>query len=182
VPALWLKVVQLLSGYLVVRWLIWLAARFLFGYRVESTLSVDSNGLTYRGTTHLLGRTVRDVEEVFLSKELVSVALEKRFPHLLLLLGAFGLLCGCFYGMTAVIDGIQASYLAISLVGISIVAAGILLDLLLGSIAGYLGHKHSVLVSVASGPRRFLNRRFRVQGVDEGSAREFVAALQGSGE
>lgn len=180
IPSLWLKLVQLVSGYLVLRWLVWLAAHFLFGYRVESTLTVDERGLTYRAQTHLLGRTVRNVEEVFLNKELVSISVEKRFPHLLLLLGALGLLAGCFYGMTAVIDGIQASYLAISLVGIAIIAAGILLDLMLGSIAGYLGEKHSVLVSVASGSRGLWGRRFRVHGVDESRAHAFVTALSGS--
>jgi hypothetical protein len=172
-----IKLVQIWTGYLLLRWLVWSAARFLFGFRTISTLTLDGGELRLFSQTTLLGRNIRETEEVFLSPDLISVGIERRFPHLLLLLGALGLIIGAVYGITAVIDGIQASYLAISLVGLGFLAAGILFDIGLGALAVSMGESVSLLITVRRSPKGLSTHRFRIIGVDADEAHALIDAL-----
>ncbi|HIA00598.1 MAG TPA: hypothetical protein EYN66_01575 [Myxococcales bacterium] len=172
-----LKLVQICTGYLLLRWLVWLIARFLLGLRTTSILSLDGHQLRLVSHTHLLGRSIRESEELFLSTDLVSVGVENRFPHLFLLLGALGLIIGSVYGITAVIDGIQAGYLAISLVGFGFLAAGILFDIGLGALAVSVGESVSLLMTVRRKPGGAVTQRFRIVGVDSNEANALVDAL-----
>ena len=172
------KILQIVTGWLLARWLLWLAARHLLGYTVESRVTLDEGKLRYHATGKLLGREIRSVDEVWLAKDLVTVGVERRFPHLFLLIGALGLLAGAGYGITAVIDGIQASYLAISLFGLGILAAGVLFDLALGALAGFVGGRSALLVTLRSSSAWWPGERFRIMGVDDAAARAFMAQVE----
>ena len=175
-----LKVLQILSGYLVLRWVAWALGRYVLGYRVESRLEFRGDRLVYHSATHLLGRQIGTLDETYLVGDLVALGVERRFPHLLLLLGALGLIGGATFGITAVIDGIQASYLAISLVGLAVLTCGVLLDIGLGALAGFLGTRTSVLVTLRVTPHWWSGRRFRICGVEEGRAHDFVNKVTGT--
>ena len=170
-----IKLIQIFCGYLLVRWLVVVAGRYLAGLGTETELAWDGARLRMRSVTRLLGREVRRTDETFLAGNLVSVGVERRFPQLLLLLGALGVLLGAIYGLGWVIDGVQASYLPLAMFGLGVLTAGVLLDIGLGTLFGHLGGRTSLLVSIRSGARfSLLGRRFRVVGVDEEAARAFV--------
>jgi hypothetical protein len=172
-----LKLVQICTGYLLARWLVWLAARYLFGYRVKSSLSLENGQLRLQTQTSFMGRQIRDAEELFLQTDLVSLGVEHRFPHLFLLLGALGLIVGAVYGITAIIDGIQANYLAISLVGLGFLAAGVMFDIALGALAVSVGDSVSLLMTVRRSPKGLSTHCFRIVGVDPDDAHLFVNRL-----
>ncbi len=172
-----LELLQIVSGYLLVRWLVWLAGRYLLGFEVRGTLALAGGRIEYRSLAFLLGREIRKTEETFLARDVVSVGLETRFPHLLLLAGAFGLLLGAIWGLTAVIDGIQAHYVAISVVGLGALALGVLLDIGLGALFGHLGPRTALVFTLRSQTLWGPGRRFRLLGVDEDAARAFAARL-----
>jgi hypothetical protein len=177
-----LKFLQVMTGYLLLRWVVLLIVRYLFGYRVRSRISLDGDKVAYHSAVFLLGRRIREVDEIYLRRDLLKVGVEKRFPHLLLLLGALGLLIGSVYGITAVIDGIQAAYVTISLIGLGILTAGVLFDIGLGALAGHIGDRTALLVTLKNGEQWWSAQRFRIVGVEEASARAFVEAVASAEE
>lgn len=174
-----IKIVQGITGYLLLRWLVGLIVRHLLGYRVETRAEWDGQRLHLATRARLLGRELRSSEEVILASDMVSVGVERRFPHLLLLLGFLGTLLGAMYGVGWVVDGIQASYSGIALFGLGALAAGVLLDLALSTLAGYIGARASLLVSIRSAHRFSVGRHYRIVGVDEDAARAFVELVLG---
>ena len=169
-----LKLVQIVTGYLLFRWLAALGARYLLGYGVVTSLKWDGDKLWLDSKTRLLGRDIREVEETFLASDLVTVGIEKRFPQLFLLLGAFGTLMGAIVGVGWVIDGINASYIPLILVGLAALAAGVFLDLIFSAIANYVGDRVSLILTVRAGRLPVWSHRMRLVGVQETRARQFA--------
>lgn len=168
-----IKLLQIVSGYLVLRWAAVLFARHLLGYTVESTLVYNGRHLHYTSVAHLMGREIRRREEFILARDLVSIGLERRYPHIVLLTGALGLIVGSMVGIGWVIDGIQASYVPIALVGLSVLAVGVLFDIALAALGDFVGSQESILVNIKAQKGPF-GRRFRIVGVPEAAARTFI--------
>ncbi|MFT7621049.1 MAG: hypothetical protein ACI9WU_000210 [Myxococcota bacterium] len=173
-----LKLVQIVSGYVLIRGLSAVIGRHLLGYQTRSEVSWDGQALRLNATTSLLGREIRSSSEVFPHKELVSIGLERRYPYLLLLLGALGLVVGAVIGVGWIVDGIEAHYIPIAMAGLGALGAGIALDVGVGVLADYVGGKASLLVSVRSGGLG-LGRRLRIVGVPEAEAQRFVEVVAG---
>lgn len=176
----WVKVAQVCSGYLVARWLVVLAARHILGLVTEVRVSFDGSRLRLGHTARLLGRVVRESEEIVQGPDVLAIGVEKQYPQLILLTGAFGVLLGAIIGVGWVIDGIQASYVPIALFGLGVLAAGVALDIGLGALADQLGPRIGLLITIrARGKFELMPTRFRVVGVDEARARQLVAQLAG---
>ncbi|MFT5430144.1 MAG: hypothetical protein ACI9OJ_000817 [Myxococcota bacterium] len=174
-----IKLLQIISGYLLLRWIGVLFARHLLGYQVDSKLAYNGRHLHYTSQTVLMGREIRSVEEFILTRDLVSIGIERRYPHLLLLTGALGLIVGAMVGVGWVIDGIQASYVPIAMVGLGVLAIGILFDVALAALGDFVGDQESVLVAIKANNKLlgFFGRRFRIIGVPETGARAFISAV-----
>ncbi len=172
-----IKLLQIVSGYLLLRSLVAFASRYLFGYRVDTKLTFDGRYLKLHSTAWLLGRKIRETEETMLGTDLVSVGVERRYPYLLLLLGSLGVILGAVYGVGWFVDGIQVNYVPIAMVGLGVLGAGVVLDIALGSLADYVGSRASLLITVRTPRRLGLSRRFRVCGVDEEAAQTFTRHL-----
>ena len=172
------KILQIITGYLLFRWVALLAGRHLLGLESECKLRFDGEHLVMFRRVRLLGRTVRESEETVLARDVLTVGLERRFPHLLLLTGALGLLIGAIVGVGWVIDGIQASYIPIAVFGLAVLALGVGFDIALGSLADHLGPRAGLLLTLRT-TRGFqlVASRFRIEGVDEKSARALIRAF-----
>ena len=175
-----LKLAQIVTGYLLFRWLAALAGRYLLGYGVVTSLKWDGEKLWLDSKTRLLGRDIRRVEETFLASDLVTVGIEKRFPQLFLLLGALGTLLGAIVGVGWVIDGINASYVPLILVGLGVLAGGVLLDLIFSAVANYVGDRVSLILTVRAGRLPVWSHRVRIVGVHETRARRFAENVAGA--
>lgn len=172
-----LKVLEIVSGFALLRWVLLLIARYLLGASARTSAALVGGRLKLTTEKRLLGRDTARTEEIVTASDLVSIGVETRFPRLVLLMGALGVLVGAMIGVGAVIDGIQASYVPLALFGLGVLAAGIVLDIGMGSLADYLGGRTSLLVQIRSGGASFSwSRRFRITGVDQQAAADFVSA------
>lgn len=177
VPPAWLKTLQVVTGYALLRALGTLFGRFLLGYRVNSTLSWDGRHVLLKSETFLLGRSVRQSALTLLARDFVALGTERRYPQLLLLLGALGVLLGALVGIGWIIDGIEASYAGIGLVGLATLTAGVALDMGLHTLADYIGDRSSLLLTISTG-KLGGGRHFRIVGVKHDQAEAFVAEMK----
>ncbi len=178
----WVKALQAVTGYLVLRWLVVLAARHVLGLATEVRVSFDGQRLRLGQTARLLGRVVRESEELVQGPDVLAIGIEKQYPQLVLLAGALGLLLGSIVGVGWVIDGIQASYVPIALFGLGVLAAGVAFDIGFGALADHLGARVGLLITVRPTGRgiQLMPTRFRVVGVSEESARRLVQEFSGA--
>ena len=112
-----------------------LVARLALAYKRPTEVTLSDNGVRIRSRTELLGRTVRERDIVILREGLVRASREVRYPRLAFYAGLLALAVGSYVGVATLIDGVRAASPSLLLTGLLIVAAGILLDLLLGSVA-----------------------------------------------
>jgi hypothetical protein len=125
-----LAVTGLLFAIHVVR----LVARLALAYRRPAELTVSSSGIHIHARTLLLGRTVRERDHVILRSGLTRATREVRFPHLAFYAGLLALALGSYLGVATLIDGARAASPSLLLTGLLIVAAGVLLEMVLGSV------------------------------------------------
>lgn len=173
------KVLQILSGYLLFRWIAILAARHLLGFESECRVRFDGERLRLTRTSRLLGRTISESEEVVLGKDVLMVGYERRYPHMLLLLGALGLLLGAIVGVGWIVDGIQASYVPIAIFGLGALAVGVGFDVGLGALADYIGPRGGLMLTLRKDASvQLFASRFRIVGVPEEGARKLLEAIE----
>jgi hypothetical protein len=125
-----LAVTGLLFAYHAVR----LVARLALAYRCPAELTLSESGVHVHARIELLGRTLRERDYVILRGSLVRATREVRFPRLPFYVGLFALAVGSYLGVATLLDGIRAASPSLLLTGLLIVAAGVLLEMLFGSI------------------------------------------------
>ncbi|MGO8993946.1 MAG: hypothetical protein ACLQVI_11495 [Polyangiaceae bacterium] len=136
-----------LTGILFVLHATRLVARLALAYKRPAELTVSASGVHIHARTELLGRTVRERDHVILRSALTRATREVRFPHLPFYAGLLALAIGSYVGVATLIDGARAASPSLLLTGLLIVAAGVLLEMVLGSVQpGALGQCRVVLL------------------------------------
>ncbi|MEC8022531.1 MAG: hypothetical protein VX223_01265 [Myxococcota bacterium] len=172
-----LKVMAALSGFLLLRWSVTLMARYLLGYSSTCRLEYNGRRLRVQTTNRLLGRDIRSTDEFILSRDMLSVGVEKRFPYLMTLGGLFGLMAGSWVGLGWCIDSVQTNYVSIGLAGLLVIGSGVLLDIIFGSLADYVGDRDSIFLLVGPQRRMAARRGIRVTGITATDAQAFVSGF-----
>jgi hypothetical protein len=140
-------VVLAMTGILFVANAARLVAHFALGYRVPAEIALAEDVVRVRARTELLGRTLKEREIVIPREGLVAASREVRFPRLALYAGLLALAVGSYFGVDIFVDGARAASPSLLLTGILVVAAGIFVEMLLGSIEpGTAGRCRVVLV------------------------------------
>lgn len=126
----WVWVLQAVSGYLVVKGVARLFARYVLWSRKEARVRVSPRGLEVISREHLLGRPFKDRRELIPLSELRAISRETRYRGVLLYVGLACLLVGSFLGTGLLLDGLRVPGTSPSLltVGIGLLAVGVGLD------------------------------------------------------
>lgn len=128
------------TGILLVMHVARLIGRLALRYRRPAEVIVTDKGVTVRGRTELLGRTLREHESVIPIEGLLRATREVRYPRILLYTGLFALALGSYFGVALLIDGARAGSPELLGLGALLVAGGIGLDFLLeGARSGMRG-------------------------------------------
>jgi hypothetical protein len=164
----------LVSGVALFQWL----SRLLMaavGLRSEGAITLTSAGdLRVQRTTRLLGKVIRERDELVPRAALERVGRHARYPALTLLVGALALASGVVIGGLVLVDGARSGDTFLLLVGAVAVLAGGLCDLLASAFAA--GRRGRVSVFVQA-PRQ----RVCVSGVEDGEAERLLSAFEGAG-
>jgi hypothetical protein len=124
-----------------------LIARLALAYQRPAEITVSASGIHIHAQTKLLGRVVRERDHVILRSGLARATREVRFPHLPFYAGLLALAIGSYLGVATLIDGARAASPSLLLTGLLIVAAGVLLEMVLGSVQpGLAGRCRVVLL------------------------------------
>jgi hypothetical protein len=103
----------------------------LAGHRREGSLELVAQGVRVRRSTRLLGRVVRESDDVWSWAALVAIRQETRHAGLALALGAAGLAAGIVAGGLLGFDGLRAGEPSLLALAALVVLAGAGLDLAL---------------------------------------------------
>jgi hypothetical protein len=143
-----LAVTGLLFAYHAVR----LLARLALSYKRPAEVTLSDGGVRVRARTVLLGRTLREREHVIARGGLARATREVRFPRLAFYVGLLALAIGSYFGVATLLDGLRAASPSLLLTGLLIVAAGVLLELLFGSLEPAATGRCRIVLVPARGP------------------------------
>jgi hypothetical protein len=126
-----------------------LVARVALAYKRPAEVTISESGVHVHVRTELLGRTIQERDHVILRSALARATRDVRFPHLAFYAGLLALALGSYLGVATLIDGARAASPSLLLTGLLIVAAGVLLEMVLGSVQpGVSGRCRVVLMPV----------------------------------
>ena len=125
--------------------------RVALAYRKPAEVSMTDAGVRVKSRTEVLGRVVREREQVIVRAGLVRVIREVRFPRAAFYGGLLALAIGSWIGVRAFVDGVRAASPSLLLVGLVIVTLGIAADFVLGSVVPGSRGKVRVLFVPKSG-------------------------------
>ncbi|MBI2895119.1 MAG: hypothetical protein HYY06_16300 [Deltaproteobacteria bacterium] len=165
------RILSLCTGYALLRTIASAAGRYLLGFRRSMEISLAPKGLLCRKRIELLGKTIRESEEVVPFAGLASVERESRYPYLYLLVGVGGLALGAIWGVLRIFDGIRGAYAPLALIGLVAIALGVGFDL--GLATFWPARRGRVSLTFLRAPKRWT----RLVDVDAEAARRFVAAM-----
>ncbi|MBX3230247.1 MAG: hypothetical protein KIT84_24555 [Labilithrix sp.] len=111
-----------------------MVARFALAYRRPTEISLSESGVRVKTRIEMLGRVLREREHVILRSGLVRVVREVRFPRAAFYAGLLALAIGSWIGVRTFVDGVRAASPSLLLVGLAVVAVGVGLDFVLGSV------------------------------------------------
>ena len=135
------------TGILFVMHAAQLVAKLALAYKRPAEVTFSETGVRVRAHTLLLGRRVRDRDIVILREGLVRATREVRYPRLAFYAGLLALAVGSYVGVATLVDGVRAASPSLLLTGLLVIAVGVLLDFVLGTIApGTAGHCRIVFV------------------------------------
>lgn len=109
-------------------------ARVALAYRTPTEVSLSSAGVRVKTRVEMLGRTLREQEQVIAKDALVRVVREVRYPRVAFYAGLLALVVGSYVGVRALVDGVRAASPSLLAVGLVIVAFGVAIDFVLGSV------------------------------------------------
>jgi hypothetical protein len=122
------------SGLLFAIYIVRVVARAALAYKRPTEVSLSEQGIRVKTRIEMLGRVLKEREHVILRTGLVRVVREVRFPRAAFYAGLLALAIGSWIGVRAFADGVRAASPSLLVVGLVIVAAGIGLDFVLGSV------------------------------------------------
>lgn len=111
-----------------------LVARLALAYRSPAEVVFSDSGVRVKTRTEVLGRTLREREHVIPRAGLVRVVREVRFPRAAFYAGLLALAIGSYIGVRAFVDGVRSASPSLLLVGLVIVAVGVGVDFVLGTL------------------------------------------------
>ncbi len=123
-----------LTGLLFVTHALRLGARFALAYRQPAEVSLSEAGIRIKTRTELLGRVIREREEVLVRAGLVRVSREVRYPRAAFYAGLLALAVGSYVGVRAFVDGVRAASPSLLLTGLIVISLGIAADFIFGSL------------------------------------------------
>jgi len=137
------------TGLLVLVPTVRLVGRLALGYRRPAVVSIaDEGGIRVKSRTELLGRTLRDRDVLVPRAALQRATRDVRYPSLAMYAGLLALAVGSYLGVAAFVDGVRAASPSLLATGLAIVALGLGLDFVLGSLApGVRGRCRVLFVS-----------------------------------
>ncbi len=109
-------------------------ARVALAYRTPTEVSLSSAGIRVKTRIEMLGRTLREREQVIAKDALVRVVREVRYPRVAFYAGLLALVIGSYIGVRALVDGVRAASPSLLAVGLLVVALGVAIDFVLGSV------------------------------------------------
>jgi hypothetical protein len=113
-------------------------------------VTLSDDGVRIHARTEMLGRTLRERDIVISRAALARATREVRYPRIGFYAGLLALAIGSYFGVSAFVDGVRTASPSMLLTGLVVIAVGIGLDFLLGSLApGATGR-----VRIAFVPRR----------------------------
>jgi hypothetical protein len=123
----------ILSGFAFLRATATLVARLALGLRRPATVRLSARGLEVSHRVELLGRVLGEQHAVIPMGNLASVTREVRFARAGTYAGLAALVLGTYIGVSVLADGARApgGSPSLMLLGLGIVALGLLLDLAL---------------------------------------------------
>ena len=122
------------SGLLFAIYIVRIVARAALAYKRPTEVSLSEQGIRVKTRIEMLGRVLKEREHVILRAGLVRVVREVRFPRAAFYAGLLALAIGSWIGVRAFADGVRAASPSLLVVGLVIVAVGIGLDFVLGSV------------------------------------------------
>ncbi len=140
-----------LTGILFAVHAVRLIARIGLAYKRPTELTISESGVHIHARTELLGRIVRERDHVILRSALQRATRDVRFPHLSFYAGLLALAVGSYLGVATLIDGARAASPSLLLTGLLVVAAGVLLEMLLGSVQPGMAGRCRVVLLPARG-------------------------------
>lgn len=123
-----------MTGILFVFHAVRLLARLALAYRRPAVVSFTDGGVRLESRTEMLGRTLREKEQVIVRAGLVRVIREVRYPRMAFYAGLLALAIGSYIGVRAFVDGVRSASPSLLLIGLVVVVIGIAADFVLGSL------------------------------------------------
>lgn len=150
-----------LSGWLFLRSVWRLIARYVLGLKSRANLKISPRGLELSRELSLLGKRLRTEERFVPLGQVVSLEREQRFRGALLHLGLLALSLGTFFGTGLVIDGLRVpgGSPRLMAMGAAMIALGILLDLLLSHLPLFNQARVRLVVRSAKNPPWIIESR-----------------------
>ncbi len=124
-----------LTGLLFVLHAARLVGRFALAYKRPAEVTLSGESVRIRARTEMLGRTLRERETVISRAALARATREVRYPRMAFYAGLLALALGSYVGVATLVDGVRAASPSLLLTGLVVIALGIALDFLLGSLA-----------------------------------------------
>jgi hypothetical protein len=104
-------------------------ASLALAYKHPAEIVVDDTTVRIRSRTELLGKSMRETEDVLPLAQIVKASREVRFARLPLYVGLLALAIGSYFGVGWVTDGARAASPSLLAQGLLVVAAGIAIEL-----------------------------------------------------
>jgi hypothetical protein len=123
-----------------------LVARFALSYRRPAEMTLSPVGARLRSRTEILGRTLGEKDIVLARESMARAAREVRYPRLAFNTGLLALTVGSYLGVALLIDGARAASPSLLLTGLLLVAAGVALEMILGSLEPAASGRCNVLI------------------------------------
>ncbi len=139
------------TGALFVIHAVLLLAHVALAFKRPTELTISPSGVHVHTRTELLGRVIRERDQVILRSALQRATRDVRFPHLAFYAGLLAPALGSYLGVATLIDGARAASPSLLLTGLLVVAAGILLEMLLGSVQPGMAGRCRVVLQPARG-------------------------------
>jgi hypothetical protein len=123
-----------LSGLLFLIHAARIVAKLALAYKSPARVTFSRESVRIESHVELLGRTLKKRNVVIGREGLVRAAREVRYPRAAFYAGLLALAVGSYVGVSTFVDGARSASPSLLLTGLLIIAAGIALDFILGSI------------------------------------------------
>ena len=113
-----------------------IVGRLALAYRRPAVVTLGDDGaVRVKSRTELLGRTLREREQIVPRAALLRAMRDVRYPSLAMYAGLFALAVGSYLGVTTFVDGARSASPSLLAMGVGIMAVGLGLDFVLTSVA-----------------------------------------------